>query len=124
MNGKNPKGIARGIGMLISSFKNRNKIKAFILIGFLSQYLPWMFIGRIVFIYHFFASVPFIILASVYVFRKIGELLPHKYLFIGSYLAVSLILFVCFYPVLSGMTVSREYITGALTWFSSWILCY
>ena len=112
------------VGMLISSFKNRNKIKAFILIGFLSQYLPWMFIGRIVFIYHFFASVPFIILASVYVFRKIGELLPHKYLFIGSYLAVSLILFVCFYPVLSGMTVSREYITGALTWFSSWILCY
>ena len=34
------------------------------LVSFLSQYLPWVLVPRSTFIYHYFASVPFIILAT------------------------------------------------------------
>ena len=33
-----------------------------VLIGFASQFLPWVLVPRSTFIYHYFASVPFIIL--------------------------------------------------------------
>ena len=33
-----------------------------IAVGFLSAYLPWVLVSRLTFIYHYFASVPFIIL--------------------------------------------------------------
>ena len=35
-----------------------------IAVGFLSAYLPWVLVSRLTFIYHYFASVPFIILAT------------------------------------------------------------
>ena len=35
----------------------------FLLIGFLAQYLPWTLVPRGTYIYHYFASVPFLILA-------------------------------------------------------------
>ena len=36
----------------------------FLVLGFLAQYLPWVLVPRSTFIYHYFASVPFIILAT------------------------------------------------------------
>lgn len=40
-------------------------------VGFASQYLPWVLISRCTFIYHYFASVPFLILAIVFVLERI-----------------------------------------------------
>ena len=34
------------------------------------QYVAWMFITRVVFIYHYFSIVPFLILAIVYIIKK------------------------------------------------------
>ena len=44
---------------------------ALVLIGFLSQYLPWVLVPRSTFIYHYFASVPFIIMASVLLLGRV-----------------------------------------------------
>jgi dolichyl-phosphate-mannose--protein O-mannosyl transferase len=35
-----------------------------VVVAFASQFLPWVIVPRSTFIYHYFASVPFIILAS------------------------------------------------------------
>jgi dolichyl-phosphate-mannose--protein O-mannosyl transferase len=35
--------------------------------------------------------------------------------------AVAALLFVLFYPVLSGMVVDKEYVTDVLRWFPSWV---
>ena len=86
-------------------------------IGFCSQYLPWTLVPRSTFIYHYFASVPFIIIASVLVLEKVRE--ENKRAFricTGVLLAAALALFVMFYPLESGMTVPRSY-AMLLRWF-------
>ena len=42
----------------------------FIVIGYLAQLVPWFFIGRITFAYHYFPSILFLVLALAYVFRR------------------------------------------------------
>jgi dolichyl-phosphate-mannose--protein O-mannosyl transferase len=44
--------------------RRSGRLDLFLLIGFASQYLPWVLVPRSTFIYHYFASVPFIIGAS------------------------------------------------------------
>ena len=45
----------------------------FIFIGYLAQLVPWFFIGRITFAYHYFPSVLFLVLALCYVFHTLAE---------------------------------------------------
>lgn len=42
-------------------------------IGFLAQYLPWVLVPRSMYIYHYFASVPFIILSTALCIRWLGK---------------------------------------------------
>lgn len=93
----------------------------FLLVGLAAEYLPWVGVSRLTFIYHFFASVPFVILLIVYIMKE-GEdrgrlRRSHAY----GYLGVVLLLFVLFYPILSGMTVDKTYVAHVLRWFQSWI---
>ena len=91
-----------------------------ILAGFAFQYVPWMLVPRITWIYHFFASVPFMIIMLVYTAQYfIEKNKSFKYAFY-TYLGFSALLFVIFYPVLSGLEVSKAYIDH-LKWFKSWI---
>ena len=45
-------------------------------IGFLAQYLPWVLVPRSMYMYHYFASVPFIILATMLCMHRIGKAKP------------------------------------------------
>jgi Gpi18-like mannosyltransferase len=95
----------------------KNKLSlalGFIVISGLAQYLPWALIPRqLVFIYHFFASVPFIILALVWCLRGIERRWQSQFVALHylSWLLVGIagVLFVVYYPVISGFTVSREW---------------
>lgn len=88
---------------------------AIVAISFLAQYLPWVLVPRSMFIYHYFASLPFIILATMLVAMHVKGKKLQNGLMLGL-LAAALVLFVMFYPYASGMTVSREYMTF-LRWF-------
>jgi predicted membrane-bound dolichyl-phosphate-mannose-protein mannosyltransferase len=90
----------------------------FILFAFLGLYLPYIFIGRLMFIYHFYYAVPFLILAITYLFKN---LFKSKTLFYG-YLIVVIGLFLAFYPVLSGIEVAKSYVDNYLVWFKHWWL--
>lgn len=95
----------------------------FIGIAMGSIYIPWMLVPRLTFIYHFFATVPFMILCITYVFMRFRDRFSH-YRWAGvalyGYLVIALILFIMFYPILSGAEVDRHYVEAYLKWKASW----
>ena len=100
--------------------KRASRAFLLVLIGFLSQYLPWVLVPRSTFIYHYFASVPFIIMASVLVLGRMRRRSRDGFIAAGVVLCVAaLALFIAFYPLESGMPVSRAY-ASLLRWFN-WI---
>lgn len=117
-------GIHAVLAAFVIGIKKKDKKAAFILIALFSQYVPWFFIGRTVFIYHFFASVPFVILAFGYIFTELIQSMYYAKRYIISYLAVAFLLFIMFYPIISGMVVDKSFIANNLKWFDSWILSY
>ncbi len=84
------------------------------------QYLPWVSITRLAFIYHFFSTVPFIIISIVYMMKILLEKYSELRYTIYVYLGMVALLFIWFYPVLSGMEVPSAYVEH-LKWFKSWI---
>ena len=102
------------------SFTRKDKKAAFILIGYLAQLLPWVFIGRTTFEYHYFTSSVFLLLALCYVFSMMEENKSDWKVRVYGLTGLSLALFAAFYPVLSGMTVKAELASRLLKWFPSW----
>ncbi|MBE5809291.1 MAG: phospholipid carrier-dependent glycosyltransferase, partial [Clostridiales bacterium] len=100
----------------------RRADRAYVLtiIGFLSQFLPWVLVPRSTFIYHYFASVPFIIIAGVLALDWIRTKSRKGFWAAsGALMAASLVLFIMFYPIESGYTVLRTY-AQHLRWFD-WV---
>ena len=88
-----------------------------VVIAFASQFLPWVLVPRSTFIYHYFASVPFIIIASALTLQEIRRLSHKAYQAVTCLLLVSaLALFAMFYPLESGLPCSRDY-ARHLRWF-------
>jgi len=104
-----------------------DKTILFLLIGFFAMLVPWMGVQRMAFIYHYFPAVPFLILLTVFAFKKITEMpfiqgLKDGKVAIGvkygviAYPVGAAVLFAMFYPVLSGTQVSVSYIENFLLW--------
>lgn len=115
-----------GILCMLLLLLKRRKTRAdvFILIGFAAQYLTWAFITRPTFIYHFFASVPFLILAAVSVIGDLSTRYQRCRFLLPGLLTCAAVLFVMFYPVFSGMVVDRGYVMQVLSWLPGWVLGY
>lgn len=99
--------------------KDRNA--RFLIIAYLAQLLPWVFVTRTTFIYHYFPAVPFVILMNAYMFfTKYGKNKRFKNIcFIFTIFAA--VLFAVFYPAISGYPVKSEYLQ-LLRLFPSWQL--
>lgn len=102
------------------SVKTKDRRMVVIFSAIIAQYLPWMLVPRIAFIYHYFSIVPFIILCIVYIIEYIMNKSSGARQAVYGYLALVLVLFIIFYPVLSGMEVSSDYVQK-LEWFGTWI---
>lgn len=88
-----------------------------VVIGFASQFLPWVIVPRSTFIYHYFASVPFIILASALLLDAVrGKSEKAFAITSGILLGAALALFGMFYPLESGLPCARSY-AKYLRWF-------
>lgn len=108
------------IPCLYFAYKRREKAMILVFIGYAMQLFPWILVTRVCFIYHYFTAIPFLIFMIVYVIKILLEdKVISKYVVIG-YLAIVLLLFVLFYPALTGMTVKESFIDGKLRWFGSW----
>jgi dolichyl-phosphate-mannose--protein O-mannosyl transferase len=105
----------------IALHKKENRMYV-VLVGVASQYLPWALSPRkLQFIYHFFATVPFMVLCITYVLMNLSKKIPKFKYVIYVYLAIVLALVIMFYPVLSGAVVSKSFVAVYLRWFKSWL---
>jgi Gpi18-like mannosyltransferase/predicted membrane-bound dolichyl-phosphate-mannose-protein mannosyltransferase len=116
-------GIPAIISTLWIGVRKKDKRVLFLFIAMCANYVPWMLVARLTFIYHFFAMLPFLIFCIVYVIRHLKEKYPSGFMnkIIYGYYAAVFLLFLVFYPILSGVIVNRSYVTHFLTWFKSWI---
>ncbi len=113
-------GIVAIVYLLFVAIRQKTLEAIFILLAFLGLYLPYILVGRLMFIYHFYYAVPFLILAIVYMLKDMMERFNFTAKFYGIYLLMVAGLFLAFYPVLSGYAVSQTYVTEYLKWFSTW----
>jgi predicted membrane-bound dolichyl-phosphate-mannose-protein mannosyltransferase len=100
--------------------RRRDVAMGVVLTALVCQYLPWIGINRLAFIYHFFSTVPFVILCIVATLRSIELRYPRFRAVTWGYLGVAATLFILFYPVLSGLQVPQSYV-AALRWLPTWL---
>ena len=84
----------------------------------LAMWIPYAFIGRIMFLYHFFPVLPFMMLAIVSFIKSIEKKKKWNWITI-TYMIIIIVVFSIFYPVSSGMPVSEDYIES-VKWLSTW----
>jgi dolichyl-phosphate-mannose--protein O-mannosyl transferase len=92
----------------VKALRRRNKEFSFLLITFLSLYLPWFFVSRYQFIYYLLSAIPLLCLGVAYF------LYPHwqnrvKRWDVIFYLAAVAAAFIYLYPVLTALTVPDTY---------------
>jgi dolichyl-phosphate-mannose--protein O-mannosyl transferase len=91
-----------------------------ILSAFFALYLPYVFVGRLMFIYHFYYAVPFLILAIVWMFKALIERFAWVRIGLFVYLFLVATLFLAFYPILSAYGIDSAYVNTYLKWFDGW----
>lgn len=132
---------------LFLTLRGRFKVNTevfFILCCMASSFIPWVLISRSVYIYHYFATVPMIILASVYVVKHYEDaycyvpmeeaslnagkkkedemqIKPKKWVPYLKFvwIAAAIGLFILFYPVLTGIPAKKTFIES-LQWLPTW----
>jgi len=117
-------GIAATIAAITAVIRNKGFTKSssryvpvFLLVAFAAQYLPWMMVDRLTFIYHFFPSVPFVVLLITWFFRRYVK----KPAIMYAYAGVVFALFALFYPVLSGLPMDVAFVRNWLVWLPGWV---
>ena len=84
---------------------------AFVLIGLLAQYLPWVLVPRGTYIYHYFASLPFLMSAIALCFTAKREK-TQRILGIAAaaFTVAAVVFFIILFPYASGMSVSSSWL--------------
>ncbi len=113
-------GIFAFFACLYIGIRKKSNVALLIIIGYLSQLVPWLFVSRILFIYHYFACVPFLVLAIVYALKYLQERFNLPSTVLWGYCAFVVLMFIMFYPVISGTPAPIWYVKDYLTWFNSW----
>ena len=109
------------LGVLPGRDDERDRAMPVICVAFLSGYLPWVLVSRLTFIYHYFASVPWIIIATALGLMTIERRNRRLARALAAVLAVAAVaLFIGFYPLASGMEVPRAW-CDAMNWFDGWM---
>ena len=111
--------IAMIAALAISDKIKKEKGMFIVLMGVAANLLPWVLVTRCTFAYHFFATVPFIILCTLYFVKYMEERFEWFKHVKWVWLALAIVLFALFYPVLTGTEVPRSYI-HALEWLPRW----
>ncbi len=115
-------GISAFLYTAYSALSKKDKTAIFLTVGYLAELIPWVFVTRITFIYHYFTAVPFVALMIAYSGKNlIPDTKKGKTVF-WIFAGLTVVLFLMFYPVLSGYPVSVDYVKNFLKWSSEWVL--
>lgn len=99
-------------------FKSKEKESLIILIAILSLWLPYIFIGRVMFLYHYFPVTPFIMLSVVKLIKDTEEKTKNT-IIAPIYIILVATFFILYYPVISGLPANNQYI-DALKLLRTW----
>ncbi len=97
---------------LIYGYLERNKKLGFIAFCYLIFFVPWAASPRIMFLYHYLPSIPFMAIAIGYILRRNPKLIPY-------FLVPSFLIFIYFYPHWAGLQVPL-WLDKSYYWISSW----
>lgn len=106
------------IGFIYSLTRlKKDKVSQLLVITIISLLLPYMFINRAMFLYHYYPALIFVIIALVNLVYMLDKKIKYS-----SYIVIlcSLIFFIIYFPVISGIVVKSDYLER-LRLFSSWI---
>jgi dolichyl-phosphate-mannose-protein mannosyltransferase len=109
------------LALLLISPKFRKPELYFILLAIAAQYIPYVFISRLSYIYYFYSVLPLVIIAFAYLVMlmlKLNSKMINWLIFI--YVMLCLWLFVMFFPALSGLNINRDFVYHFLLWFKTW----
>ncbi|AEJ62095.1 glycosyl transferase family 39 [Spirochaeta thermophila DSM 6578] len=115
-------GTAALLWLLVRWVRTRSRLTGLLLLLFGFQYLPWAISPRsLTFFYHYFAAIPFSILLLVHAAEELGlfQTQGKTRWIVPAFAAGCAILFLLFYPILSGLPVPRWYAV-LLRWMPTW----
>lgn len=96
-------GLAGVITSLVVAAKKHNKALLFLLVCYLGFFLPWATSPRIMFLYHYLPSVPFMTLLFGWLLGRVWERGGSKKLLVIGYLLLVTIAFIFYYPIWTGI---------------------
>ena len=98
---------------VVEWFKNPacRKDRAFIvvIVGILAGLLPWALVTRCVFLYHYFSTIPFMMLLTLLLLYYVERKYPRTAWFKWAWLIASVIVFLLMLPAVSGIPVPYGY---------------
>lgn len=110
-------GFAAFFACLYKVLDKRDFQTGFLVTAYLAPVLPWIFISRSSFLYHYFPSlIPLVLMLGLWAESRGSKGI--NVLVCCS--VVSAVLFIMFYPVLSGYPVPQEYVGRWLEWLPVW----
>lgn len=103
----------------IKTFLKRDKNDIFLIILILSTIIPYAFINRPMFLYHYYPTLIFIMLTIVSVIKMLTEITKNNSIYIIFIILIS-ICFILFLPVTIGLKIPKTYL-HLIKWLNTWI---
>ena len=103
--------------LVFLAIARRDRASRYILIGYLAQLLPWVLVPRLTFAYHYFPCTVFLALALGRCFDVMERNVPRGKLYVGGFAALSLAVFILFFPDLAGIPIGRSILRS---WLPTW----
>lgn len=105
-------GLVAVIWGIYYSFANKLKNLGTVIFSYFIFFVPWLISPRIMFLYHYLPSIPFLAIATGFLLKKMPKL-------IAPFLLIALVLFIYFYPHWTGITIPQS-LDLSYYWFPSW----
>jgi dolichyl-phosphate-mannose--protein O-mannosyl transferase len=94
------------------AFKEKNKDIALVVFSYFIFFAPWALSPRIMFLYHYLPSVPFLAIATGYVLRRNPKLIYWVF-------GIGLLVFIYLYPHYTGLRIPL-WLDASYYWLDSW----
>ena len=98
----------------------RDRKALFLLLGYLAQLVPWVFVKRITFEYHYFPCSVFLVLTLGYVFALMRADTQRWRIPVWGLTALQCGVFALFYPALWGAELNVNTASALYRWLPTW----
>lgn len=105
-------GLAAVVWGIYYAYVNKIKSLGLVIFSYLVFFVPWALSPRIMFLYHYLPSIPFLAIATGYFLKRTPKAIIPFFLIAG-------ILFIYFFPHWTGMTIPQS-LDSLYYWFPSW----